>query len=152
MPNPFIQIMDYRMNKEQFKSVEVELKVPFHDLDSMAIVWHGNYLKYFDIARFALFESVGIDLNGYLIEHQYVFPVSKSSAKHIFPLRHNDEFICRAMVTEASYKIAMGFEIKLKKDNKLCAKGKGEQVAVKVPEMEIQYKVPKEITQALERL
>lgn len=137
------------MEKETFKSVEVEFKVPFHDLDPMAIVWHGNYLKYFDMARSALFDDAGIDLHRYLTDHNYAFPISRSSAKHIFPLRYSDEFICKATVTEASYKIAMAFEIRLKKDNTLCAKGKGEQVAVKIPEMKIQYKIPEEITRAL---
>ncbi len=25
--------------------------LPFHDLDPMRVVWHGNYMKYFEIAR-----------------------------------------------------------------------------------------------------
>lgn len=142
--------MDKTQDKPKYRSFEVKLKVPFHDLDPMNVVWHGNYIKYFDIARFALFESAGIDLYAYLKEYQLIFPVSRSSAKHIFPLRHNDEFTCKATVTEAKYKIAMNFEIRLVKDNILCARGKGEQVAVKVPEMGIQYGVPPQITKALE--
>ncbi len=140
------------MEKESFKSFCVEFKVAFHDLDPMAIVWHGNYLKYFDITRFALFEAAGIDLYQYLQDHQYAFPVSKSSVKNIFPLRFNDEFICKATITEACYKIAMVFEIRLKKDDTLCAKGKAEQVAVKMPEMKLQYRIPEEITRALTRV
>ena len=56
---------------------EVELRVPFHDLDPLQIVWHGNYLKYFDIARFALFENAGIDLYKYYQRTGYLFPVIK---------------------------------------------------------------------------
>ena len=41
------------MHKEQ-KSFEVTIRVPFFDLDPMQIVWHGNYLNYFEIARAAL--------------------------------------------------------------------------------------------------
>ena len=29
----------------------IELTVPFYDVDSMDIVWHGHYLKYFEDAR-----------------------------------------------------------------------------------------------------
>jgi acyl-CoA thioester hydrolase len=133
-----------------YRSFETTLRVPFHDLDPLNVVWHGNYLKYFDIARFGLFESAGIDLYGFLDKYRLIFPVSRSSAKHIRPLRHNDEFICKATVTEAKYKVAMNFEVRLTRDNTLCATGKGEQVAVKVPEMEIQFDVPAEITRALE--
>ena len=57
------------------KSIEVPLSVPFHDLDPMHLVWHGNYLKYFDVARFALFKDAGIDLYMYSVDHQYIFPI-----------------------------------------------------------------------------
>ena len=33
-----------------------ELKVRFNEVDSMAIVWHGNYVKYFEDARIAFGE------------------------------------------------------------------------------------------------
>ena len=130
-------------------NVEVRLDVPFHDLDPLGIVWHGNYYKYFDVARFALFEKAGIDLYGYSIRHNMIFPVSRSSAKHILPLRHNDPFICKATVTEAIYKIAMDFEIRLVDTGQICARGKGEQLAVKIPEMEMQFEIPQDISSAL---
>jgi acyl-CoA thioester hydrolase len=38
---------------------EVELEVPFFDLDPMNIVWHGNYVKYLEVARCALLETIG---------------------------------------------------------------------------------------------
>ena len=35
----------------------VRLKVPFHDVDTMQVVWHGHYLKYFEQARQVLAEK-----------------------------------------------------------------------------------------------
>ncbi len=128
---------------------EIQLTVPFHDLDPMQVVWHGNYFKYFDKARFALFESVGIDLYHYLTNHQMVFPITRSSIKHIQPLRFGDRFICRARVTEARYKIAMDFEIRLSDTGNVCTRGKGEQVVVKLPDMALDFEIPPEITRAL---
>jgi len=123
--------------------------VPFHDLDPLQIVWHGNYLKYFDIARFGLFKQAGLDLYQYFLTRQLIFPVTRSSAKHIVPLRYDDEFVCRATVTEAVYKIAMSFEIRLAENEQICTRGKSEQVAVKMPEMEMQFEVPGDVTAAL---
>ena len=40
----------------------VRLRVPFHDCDPMSIVWHGNYLKYFEHARMALFHACALDV------------------------------------------------------------------------------------------
>lgn len=130
-------------------SVEVEMTVPFHDLDPMQVVWHGNYLKYFDIARFTLLKDCGVDLVEYSRSNSYIFPVTRSSTKYIVPLRYKDLFVCKATVTEARYKIAMDFEIRLVESGTLCTRGKGEQVAVKMPEMEMQFEIPIEIQRAL---
>ena len=130
-------------------SFEIKLKVPFHDLDPLQVVWHGNYLKYFDIARFGLFENAGIDLHRYQVEKQFLFPITKTSVKHIAPLEFNDEFICKAAVIEARYKIAMAFEIRLATSGKLYARCTSEQVAVKTPSMELEFEIPADIRKAL---
>ena len=130
-------------------SFEIKLKVPFHDLDPMQVVWHGNYFKYFDQARFGLFASAGIDLYQYQVEKQFLFPITKNAVKHIAPLGPNDDFICKATVTEARYKIAIAFEIRLADTGKLCARCTSEQVAVKTPSMELEFEIPKDIRKAL---
>ena len=128
---------------------EIEMKVPFHDLDPMQVVWHGNYFKYFDVVRFGLFQSVGIDLYQYLTDQQLVFPLTRSSIKHILPLRFDDRFLCRATATEARYKIALDFVISRPEDGAICVRGTGEQVAVKLPGMALEFEIPPEITRAL---
>ena len=40
-------------------SHEIEVDVAFHDVDAMAVVWHGHYLKYLENARWALMERIG---------------------------------------------------------------------------------------------
>jgi len=130
-------------------SFEIKLKVPFHDLDPLQVVWHGNYFKYFDIARFGLFEKAGIDLHRYQVENQVLFPLTKNSVKHIAPLKFNDEFICKATVMEARYKITIAFEIRLAANAKLCARCTSEQVAVKTPSMELEFEIPADIRTAL---
>ncbi len=125
------------------------MKVPFHDLDPVQIVWHGNYLKYFDIARFGLFAEAGVDLYRYYEKTQYLFPVIKTATRHIASLTYGDEFICRARPVQADIKIVIDFEIRRIKDSIVCARGRGEQVAVKMPEMETMYEIPAEIRKAL---
>jgi acyl-CoA thioester hydrolase len=131
-------------------SFEINMKVAFHEVDSLQIVWHGNYLKYFDITRFGLFASRGIDLYAYMIEKNYSFPVTRTSLKHIAPLRVFDEFTCRATVTEAEYKIGMAFEIRKADSGILCTRGSSEQLAVRYPSMEMEFSIPEDIRQALQ--
>jgi acyl-CoA thioester hydrolase len=137
------------MEAQKRQSHEVKMKVPFFDLDPMQIVWHGNYLKYFDIARSELFDGLGVDLFAFHERTRYVFPIIRSAVKHIHPLRWGDEFICRATVKDARSKIVVAFEIRLVADGTICARGTTEQAAVLSPEMEMVYTIPEEISRAL---
>ena len=137
------------MNSHNYKSHEVQFTVPFYDLDPMRMVWHGNYLKYFDTTRAELFYAAGFDPLEYFKKTQFLFLITKTSTKHIVSLRYRDEFKCMATVVEAEYKIVVDFKIQLVKDGQLCAKGRSEQVAVKYPEMEIMFEIPDDIRNAL---
>ena len=130
-------------------SCEVTLKVPFYDLDPMQIVWHGNYLKYFDVARSELFDSLGVNLFDVHEKTGYIFPIIRTAVKLVRPLRRGDEFVCRATVKEARTTIVVAFEIRLVRDGTLCAKGRTEQAAVRVPEMELAFSIPEPISRAL---
>ena len=127
------------------KTFEVKISVPFFDLDPMQIVWHGNYLNYFEIARAALFEHHGVDLYSYYNREKIIFPIIRTSTKHIFPLRHRDEIICKATLADANIKLVVDFEIRKTADNSVCARGRTEQVAVKTPEMETLFSIPQDI-------
>ena len=122
--------------------------MPFFDLDPMQIVWHANYLNYFEIARAALFENNGVDLYSFYGRDKIIFPIIKTSTKHIFPLRHRDEIVCKATIVDAYVKLVVDFEIRKAEDGKICARGRTEQVAVKTPEMEILFSIPEEIRNA----
>jgi acyl-CoA thioester hydrolase len=137
------------MGKDTRKSCEVLFTVPFHDLDPMQMVWHGNYLKYFEIARTALFAQSGIDLFDYFKATNCLFPIIKTATKHVASLEYRDEFKCSATVIEAQYKIVVDFRIRRTANNQLCAKGRTEQVAVQYPEKEILFEIPKDIREAL---
>ncbi len=128
-------------------SIEVDGSVPFYDLDPMMVVWHGNYFKYFDRARFAVFDAAGVNLYGYMMDKQFVFPITRTSTKYIQPLRANDTYTCKVTVTEARNKIAMEFELR-RGDGALCARASSEQLAVKLPDMGLEFEIPDDIQRA----
>lgn len=136
------------MTRELHPSIEIEHKVAFYELDPMHIVWHGNYYKYFEDARSALLRSVGIDFMAFYKKSRCVFPIIKTATKHSYPLRYGDEFICRATVAECREKLIVNFEIRLKTGGRVCVKAKTEQVAVQMPEGELQFELPAEIRAA----
>lgn len=128
--------------------ISVRMRVPFYDVDLLQIVWHGNYLKYFDLARQAFFFRCGLDMT-LGEERRYIFPVIRTSIKYLYPLKLNDEFICTAILKEARVKLVIEFEIRLAKDGRLAATGRSEHAAVRLPEMELEFRIPEEVEKAL---
>ncbi|MFY9387691.1 MAG: thioesterase family protein [Smithellaceae bacterium] len=131
------------------KTFEVKISVPFYDLDPMQIVWHGNYLNYFELARAGLFQRYGVDLYNYYEREKIIFPIIRTQTKHIIPLRHRDEIICRATLVDANIKLIVDFEIRKAGENVVCARGRTEQVAVRMPQGETLYSIPDDIRAAL---
>ena len=61
-----------------------DLTVPFYDVDSMGVVWHGNYVKYFEEARCAFFESLGLTYRD-MERAGFLLPVVSLSVKYARP-------------------------------------------------------------------
>ncbi len=66
-----------------------EIRVRFVETDPLGIVWHGNYIQYFEDGREAFGRHHGIS---YLDQKDYNFstPIVKSSSEHKLPLRYGD--------------------------------------------------------------
>ena len=63
----------------------VEFRVEFYDVDSMGVVWHGNYVKYMELGRCALLDKIGYGYNE-MKASGYAFPVASVKLKYIKPL------------------------------------------------------------------
>lgn len=137
------------MTEAALRTYSVRLRVPFHHVDSMQVVWHGHYFEYFETARDGLFESLNINLESFYPRDGYVFPVIRGSIKFIRPLRYKDVFVCTARAVDAKRKIVIEYEIKLESTNTLCTRGSTEQVVLKMPEAQIEYEIPKQIREAI---
>lgn len=66
-----------------------EIRVRFTETDPLGIVWHGNYIQYFEDGREAFGREHGIS---YLEQkaNGYTSPIVKSSCEHKLPLRYGD--------------------------------------------------------------
>jgi len=91
-------------------SAQVEIGVRFNEVDSLTIVWHGHYLKYFEDAREAFGKKYGL---GYLdIYNQgYVTPLVSIHCDFKRPLRYGDKAIIEAVYIDSkAAKIMMEYK------------------------------------------
>jgi len=105
-----------------------EVVVRFSEVDSMRIVWHGNYLKYFEDGR----ESFGLKYSlGYLdvYKHNVMIPIVKINCDYKRPLEYGDTAIVetRYILTDAA-KIVFEYKIFRKSDLEISATGNSTQV------------------------
>jgi acyl-CoA thioester hydrolase len=131
------------------RSVEVAMKVPFHDTDAMQVVWHGNYLKYFEIARDRLLDENDANLFAYGKPRGLAFPIVKVAVKHILPLMLGDEFHTTAELIDGKRKIVFDYFVRRALDGAVCVKGRTEQVAVAFPAMESLLSIPDDLREKL---
>lgn len=105
-----------------------EIKVRFSEVDSMRIVWHGNYLKYFEDGR----ESFGLKYQlGYLdvYKHNVMIPLVKINCDFKRPLEYGDTAIVETrFVNSEAAKIVFEYTVFRKSDNEVMATGSSVQV------------------------
>ena len=130
---------------------ETEFTVEFFDLDPMNVVWHGNYINYFETARRVLLEKIGYDY-GEMMETGYTFPVIDISAKYIGPLRFMDRARIKAILVEYENRLRIRYEIRNAKTGILLTKGVSTQMAVDEKTGESCFVCPKFITDKVEAL
>lgn len=116
--------MNIKRNPPPDAAVTYEGEVPFHDVDSLQIVWHGHYFKYFEIARTKLFTLHGID-GREMMELGYRLVVSHTECKHVSPLAYRDRYRVSAWFTgEPDHRIEVLYEIWNLSTDKRAARGR----------------------------
>ena len=138
----FYQWMASSMAKDNDSlSVSVHHQIPFYDVDSYRIVWHGNYAKYFEIARCVLLEKIQFTYAD-MERSGYFFPVVDLKIKYIKPLHFEQKVIINAQLKEWEHRIIIYYSIYDKKTQKCLTKGHTVQVAVSMPDEVMLFEIP----------
>lgn len=91
-------------------TVTVPHEIPFHDVDSLGIVWHGHYYKYFELARTALYRSLNFDVDD-MRQLGFTFPVIESQCRYNEALRYGQQVDISAHFHEWEYYILIEYRI-----------------------------------------
>jgi len=121
-------------------SVELAFQVEFYEVDSMEVVWHGNYVQYLERVRCALLDYVGY---GYreMRASGFTFPVTHLSLKYIRPLHFGERV--RAQATLEEYENCLRIQYALfNAEGQLAAKGLSTQMAFEVAKNESCFVCP----------
>lgn len=110
---------------------ESSVQVQFHEVDSLNIVWHGHYIRYFELGREAFGEKYGMGYRA-LRAHNTAVPVVSVHCEYKRPLTYGDHAIIKAYFIESmSAKVIFEYEIFHAETKDLIAVGRTEQVFTK---------------------
>lgn len=126
---------------QQRLSTQVELQVAFYDVDQYAIGWHGNYPKYFEIARCDLLESIGYTYRD-MQASNYFFPIIDLRIKYVKPVIFQQKIVVSATLVEWQHTLDIHYEITDQLSGERLTKGYTRQAAVRTPDQITQYECP----------
>jgi acyl-CoA thioester hydrolase len=102
--------MQRRREPAAVLSVDTAITVPFFDVDSMNIVWHGHYCKYLEVARCNLLDKLGYNYTA--MKHSgFMFPIVDMQIKYIQPLVFEQQVVVKASLVEWEYRLKIHYVI-----------------------------------------
>ena len=127
----------------KFKSDTI-IKVEFYDLDPMDVVWHGNYVKYLEVARCDMLSKLGytyIDMKN----DGYAYPVATMEMKYIKPCTFGQELKVVSIVEELEPALVIKYVIFDNKTGEKMFKAKTMQIAVDINTRKTVYEAPENL-------
>ena len=113
----------------------------FYDLDPMNIVWHGNYPRFFELARTALLKKIGYGYNDMIVSG-YAWPVIDMHIRYYRPLRLGRWIDISASITEWENRLKIEYLARDVESGQKTTKGHTIQVAVDIKTEAMLWQTP----------
>ena len=121
--------------------IDYEVRPAFFDVDPMNVVWHGHYVRYFELARQALMERFGYSYLE-MRDSGFMWPVVDLRLKYVKSAVLGQRLIVRAEITEWENRLKVDYRITDAASGEKLTVGHTIQVAVAMNTNELQYVCP----------
>ena len=117
-------------HQPRFIQNEIVINIRFSEVDAMRIVWHGNYLKFFEDGRESLGNEYNLDYlkianNGILV------PIVKSEIEHLGMVEYGHKVkVVTRLVDSPAAKIIHEYEVINLNTGQIAARGKTVQAFI----------------------
>jgi acyl-CoA thioester hydrolase len=129
---------------------DTEILVPFFDVDTMNVVWHGHYVKYLEVARCALLDRIGHNYDA-MVASGYAWPVIDLQLRYVRGAVFGQRLNVRANLVEWENRLKISYLISDLHTGERLTRASSVQVAVDMGSREMQLASPKVFTDAVER-
>lgn len=112
----------------KFIEDKTKIRIRFSESDAMGVVWHGNYLKYFEDGRESLGDQYKMNYTD-IYTKGFVTPIVKIDVNYKSPILFGEEIEVRTrFIKSQSAKIVHHYEVWNLSSGKLSCVGTSEQV------------------------
>lgn len=119
------------MTEQMEKMVEARVRVRYAETDQMGVVYHANYLIWFEVGRVELIRKMGISYKVMEQEEGRMIAVVEASVRYRCSARYDDELVIETRLTAArSSVIKFGYRILRVADGVLLCEGQTVHVVV----------------------
>lgn len=127
---------------------EVIVKIPFYDVDVMEIAWHGHYVKYFEIARGALLDTIAYNYRE-MRDSGYAWPIIELKVRYAQSARLGQKVKVKAFITEYELRLKIDYLITDVETGKRLTKAHTVQAAVDMETQELLLASPQILLEKL---
>ncbi|MCK1792956.1 acyl-CoA thioesterase [Pseudomonas violetae] len=131
--------------------IDTQILVPFFDIDTMNVVWHGHYIKYLEVARCALLDRIGHNYNA-MVESGYAWPVIDLQLRYVRGAVFGQKLNVRANLVEWENRLKINYLITDLETGERLTRAVSVQVAVDMTSREMQLASPKIFTDAVQKV
>jgi acyl-CoA thioester hydrolase len=110
---------------------ETRFRVRYAETDQAGVVYHSNYLIWFEVGRVELCRDYGFNYRDMETEAEALLPVIEARVSYRAPARYDDEIVVRTRIIELrSRLIGFAYEILRANDGTLLAEGQTRHVVM----------------------
>ncbi len=131
-------------------STSILIKAQFYDLDPMQIVWHGNYVRYFEEARCALLDHIGYNYRQ-MAHSGYSWPIVDLRVKYVKSVTLLQEIKVVATLIEYENRLQISYRIFDVLSGEVLTKGESVQFPVSLESGDVSLDSPKVFIDAVRR-
>ena len=129
---------------------DTEILVPFFDVDTLNVVWHGHYVKYLEVARCALLDKLDHNYTQ-MRESGYAWPVIDMQLRYVRGATFGQTLNVRASLVEWENRLKVNYLITDRTSGERLTRASTVQVAVQIASREMQLASPTVFIDAVER-
>ncbi len=127
------------------------IEIPFFDLDPMNVVWHGNYIKYVEVARCNLLDKIGYNYDD-MRNDGVMYPIAKMEMKFIKSATFGQKIVVKAILDSIEPSLDIRYEIKDSVTGEMLFKAKTMQIGVDFHSKTSIYEAPERFRKGIECL